>query len=262
MSTKIYNAYKYNGNISDLAGIFIDIKEKYISDGYFKEKLLRYYHPYDRIDLKISDTYTIKYLKDIDSIWDFVTFLDDGDDDSYGKQLKNDITMSVVTLFDKIDNENSDIYCIFNNIPTELIDNKLFVDYHYQNSTDMSNYNETVEPWALMSEDRQVELDTEWEKRELVWNRIFKNSWSPSDIGLSYDVTPLSEFSTKRKLFKIFKEELNNPILIRRIKIKRLRTATHIKNTNKITENGGGITEVTDYCIKNNIKLRDINWFN
>lgn len=250
MSTKIYDAYKYHGSLHDIVNVFSGMVERYISDGYLKTKILRNYSPFTEINYKYGEL-TIKYLKDIDSIWCLSEFTENSRE---GKEFRDDITMFVNVFHHK-----SGTYVIFYNTPEELIDDKLFTDFHYQDQCDMSNYNEDVEKWESMSPERQKELDDDWDNRRVIWDEVFGTFWSSNKAGLSYDMSLFGDMETKRQIFHIFHNSLNNPILLRKIKIRRLRYLTkHKKNIDEIVSNGGSVHEVSEYCIKKGIKMSEL----
>lgn len=251
MSTKIYDAYKYHGKIEELPEVLHKIMIEFANGGEFKRILMGYNNPYEIINLKRGEKET-KYLKDISNIWDFQDFLETKE----GKAFKEDFDLVATVHFDK-----GNIYCMFFNVPYRLIEsNELFTDYHYQDSSDMSNYDEREEPWRLMTEERIIELEKEWDNRRDTWDRIFDYSWSPKTAGFTYGMSPFEDMQQKRVAFKIFKDELNNPVLLRKIKIKRLRyVMKHKVHIDKIEADGGGVTDISKYCRENGIKLSDIS---
>jgi len=248
MSTKIYDAYKYHGKLEDLTKYLIKIKNDFIEND-FKKQLITYYSPFDLIQIEKNSKIETIYLKDINR-WQLADYYNS----KHGAYFKEDFTLSVVTFFD-----NDNIYCKFNNVNFKLIEKyNVFADYHYQNQTDMSNYNEDDEPWKEMATERQVELEDGWNIRKKTWDKIFSNTWNTYDVGVSYDLSPFSN-SMKLEAFNILNNTLNDKKLIRKVKIRHLNyIMKHKKQIDEITTNGGSIHDITNYCIKHKLSLRDI----
>lgn len=212
MSTKIYDSYKYNDRLDNLVNHLMDIGENFIETE-LKKKLLRYYRPFLKINYEYNNK-IIKYLKDIP---DQFTLSDFFENNRIGKTIHDDFILTIQVFFDK-----NDIYCTFYNVPINLIDDTLFTDFHYQNSTDMSNYDETNEPWNKMIKERQDELEKDWENRRIVWDRIYDRSWTPKRAGLSYEIDIFNDLDTTRMAFNKFKEILNDKSVIRKFKLKNI----------------------------------------
>lgn len=251
MSTKIYDAYKYHGNIENLPKIFSDIVKEFINGGEFKKNILRLYHPYDVINFKHMNR-TIKFIKDIDDMWAFGDYINNKDFNPF----IDEFNMSATVHFDR-----GEIYCMFFNVPYKLVKNSnLFTDFHYQDSTDMSNFDESKEPWSEMSYERKTELENDWDNRRNTWDRIFKHTRSPKLAGLSYDMSPFDDrLENRRNAYHIFKKTFNDPILLRKLKIRRLNyVMNHKKHVDKIIADGGNIHEIRDYVLENKLKMRDL----
>lgn len=186
MSTKIYNAYKYNGKLSDLIKSLKDIKKNYLND--LKEKLSRFGN------LTISK-------KDVDILENDIKIMDLyneplGDlilSDYLEKQIKLgynsplNIESSCVVYSYK-----NDIYIQFfglNNNYLVNIKDKL-EDFHYQNSTDMSNYDWCEENWDNMTPQRKSALTRNWNKRRKIWSEIINDYDTFAESGLIFSFNP------------------------------------------------------------------------
>lgn len=192
MSTKIYNAFKFNGEIEELMKIFSDIKSEYSELTKNKLKKLnpdlvfeKKKYPFLEKDIKLkdlkNDTFGEFILSDIIEKEKIIS----------GHHPFNIDASAVVYFFE------NNIYVQFFGLPrnyekTLLNKLKQFTDYHYQNSTDQSNYNWEEEKWDEMSDERQKELEQEWKERLRVWEGIYRNDlWrAPSECGLVYEFAP------------------------------------------------------------------------
>ena len=54
----------------------------------------------------------------------------------------------------------------------------------------MSNYDWDAEPWNEMTEERQEELNNEWNNRRRIWEKIIPGYEAPSECGLTFEFTP------------------------------------------------------------------------
>ena len=192
MSTKIYNAYRFDGNIEELMSILKEIKKEYIELtkniliglNYNAIKFTKKRYPFLESDI------TIKELKD-SSFGEFILQDIIEKEKQRGEYNPFNIDASVVVYFCE-----SKIYFQFFGLPRDyqsLIVKKYktkFKDYHYQNSTDQSNYNWKKEDWNKMSKERQKELEDEWEERYRIWEKILPDWSSPIDHGLLFDFMP------------------------------------------------------------------------
>jgi len=194
MSTKIYNAFKFNGNGEELIVILKEIKKEYIE--LTKNKLMKLnYSPNwilkkDRYPSLLSDLTWIE-LKEI-SCSEFI--LEDiiRKEEKIGEYHPFNISASAIIYFCE-----NNIYIQLFGLPRDYqkqILNKYnqFTDYHYQNQSDQSNYDWDKEDWNTMTEERQEELEKEWEERERIWDKIMPDYSSPSELGLSFDFVPIN----------------------------------------------------------------------
>jgi len=68
-----------------------------------------------------------------------------------------------------------------------LLVDKICEDYHYQNQTDMSNYDEDKESWKSMTKKRQNELENNWEERNDIWEYLIGYG-TFSENGFLYEI--------------------------------------------------------------------------
>lgn len=191
MSTTIYNAFIFNGNLDELMSILYEIKSEYYK--ILEDKLPNLNFNNWKLKKKkysfLPSNITWQELKELD-------FADYLLENIIEKEKKiNDhhplnIEASVVVYFC----ENK-IYVQFfgldRDFQKDILDKYTkFQDYHFQNNTDQSNYDWDEEPWESMSEERQLELEKDWAERKRIWNNFFSDCSIPSDIGLSYDFAP------------------------------------------------------------------------
>lgn len=189
MSTKIYNAFIFDGSAEELMLILKDIKNKYLE---ITQKYL--------MGLNYKNwTFTKKRYPFLDSDMNIKEIKDCG----FGEFLLQDIIdrekrlnehhpynidASAVVYFHK-----NKIYVQFFGLPRgyeKTFLNDKFKDYHYQNSTDQSNYDWEKEEWDEMSPERQKELEDEWKERENVWDEILPGWSAPVEHGLIFDFLP------------------------------------------------------------------------
>lgn len=192
MSTKIYNAFKFNGNNEELISIFKNIKLEYYD--YLQNKLTKLNFNKWNLEKKrykfLEKDYTWKEFKELD----FPEYILEDIFQVENKRgewhpLNIDASSVVYHCEEKI-------YVQFFGFDRDFLKNQLdkysqFEDYHYQNSTDQSNYDDDKEPWNEMSEERQKELEKEWKERYRIWEKIMPDWSIPSECGLIYNFTPI-----------------------------------------------------------------------
>jgi len=187
MSTKIYNAYKFNGKTPQLINILKDIRIKYQIDQ--MDKLIRF------------KDYVFKkeYFKFLDNDYTMVDLMNHylGDlllSDILEREMQichntpiNISSSSVVYFYD------NDIYIQFFGLDEKYLQDykDLLIDFHYQNQTDMSNYNWYEEDWQNMTEERQKELENDWNNRKNIWENIITNNDNFSESGLIFNFHPV-----------------------------------------------------------------------
>ncbi len=187
MSTKIYNAYLFNGGYDEILPLVKKLRnvstEKLKNEVSKKiimnSQILVKHFPWIGEDKKISSLEWLdvsRVLCDIfksDSLIDFYDF---------------NAPSCVIYLVDgKIAFQFFQLYKEVENL---IQSDPRFTDYHYQNSTDQSNYNWRKEKWEEMSEDRKNELVRDWDDREIFWDKVFDSVSTPLDSGLTYNFYP------------------------------------------------------------------------
>ena len=192
MSTKIYNAFIFNGSAEELITILKEIKSEYyellknkLSNLNFAWKgwiLTKKRYPFLPSDVNWKEFKALDYL--LENIIE--------KEKKIGEHHPFNIDASLVTYFceDKI-------YVQFFGLPNDfqklvLAKYTQFQDYHYQNNTDQSNYDWDEESWETMSEERQLELENEWGERYRIWNKIMPDYSAPSQNGLCFDFAPIN----------------------------------------------------------------------
>lgn len=194
MSTKIYNAFKFEGSGEELIAILKDIKKEYVE--LTKNKLMRLNYssewilkksrypslPSDLTWKELKETICSEYLLE-----DIIR-----KEEKIGEHHPFNISASAVVYFCE-----NNIYIQLFGLPSDyqahfLTKYTQFKDYHYQNSTDQSNYDWDKEDWESMVEDRQKELETEWDERCRIWDIIMPGYSSPYELGLTFDFVPIN----------------------------------------------------------------------
>lgn len=192
MSTKIYNTFKFNGETEELISILKEIKLSYYQ--YLKNFLTNLNLNWDLKKERykfLEKDYSWKEFKELD-FSDYL--LEDilATEKKRGEHHPFNIDASAVVYFC----ENKQ-YVQFFGLPQDfqklILDkyNDKFQDYHYQNNTDQSNYDWDTEPWDEMSEERQEELEKEWEERYRIWEKIMPDYSIPSESGLIFEFAPI-----------------------------------------------------------------------
>lgn len=192
MSTKIYNAFIFNGNTEELMSILKDIKSEYYE--FIKNKLTKLNYSKWILEKKrykfLEQDYTWQEFKNTDFpeyvLEDIISV-----ENKRGEWHPFNIEASAVVYHC----ENK-VYVQFFGFDRDFQKIQLdkynqFQDYHYQNSTDMSNYDWDNEPWDTMSDQRKAELEAEWEERCRIWEKIMPDWSIPSECGLVYNFEPI-----------------------------------------------------------------------
>jgi len=184
MSTKIYNAFKFNGTPEQLMVILKDIKKEYTEqckNDLSKLKLDEIEFNKKRYPFLEKDM----YLKESD-FPDFTLSNIIERETIIGERSPLNIDASAVVYF------HDGIFVQFFGLPDSIINkHPMFEDYHYQNQSDMSNYDEDKEPIESMTEERLQELNMDWIERRDTWDEILP--WSdpvPSNNGLIFSFIP------------------------------------------------------------------------
>ena len=184
MSTKIYNVYKFDGKHRDIVPFLDSLREKTkeeltnrIDKWIYRDYPIQIQFPTGELSKKPSE---IEYASEIRWLLEYKR-------QNLGvrtDQLHYDPT-AVVYFY------NNDIFIQFFDFKFELTDYPQLSDYHYQNSTDMSNYDWRNENWNDMSDVRKEELTIDWTTRQYIWDQIFTSDrGNPKTAGLSYSLLP------------------------------------------------------------------------
>ena len=194
MSTKIYNAFKFEGTGEELISILKEIKKEYIS--LTKEKLIKYnYYSNWILEKKrysfLPKDVTFQELKEL-SCSEFLLQDIIRTEERIGEHHPFNISASAVVYFCE-----NNIYVQLFGLPRDYQEQVLnkytqFKDYHYQNQSDQSNYDWDIESWESMTIERQEELEKEWEERERIWDIIMPDYSAPSELGLTFDFVPIN----------------------------------------------------------------------
>lgn len=165
VSTKIYNAYKFNGSMTNL----LDHCKKF-------RKTWREFQVSRIVELKPS-------YKSVHDLYD---------------QIRHQTTKFHPNWFDELDVRGSvvaypagdlilvQVFLDCEGAPDFAEDKQLFEDFHYQDQCDP--------PYALedeyedLPESEKKLLDLNWDIRKSIWGRIFSEHSSPSEAGFVYEM--------------------------------------------------------------------------
>lgn len=185
MSLKVYNAYKYNGELYNLINQLKDIRKEYLEE---KKVFISNFGNYI---IKKSE---VKFLEKDTKISELC-------DDPMGDCILGDYLKHVMLIGDNVPlNIQSSIVIYPHKTGIYLqvfgLDKKYISkinnlqDFHYQNQVDMSNYDWDTEKWDLMDSERQKELELDWENRKNIWNDIIRDNDTFSESGFYFDFHP------------------------------------------------------------------------
>lgn len=191
MSTKIYDAYKYNGNLHSLLNQLKETRKEY------QEEMINVLSFFDKLEIEVENGKKVM-VKDLQDEMLGELFFGDYLEKrmKIGYREPQNISASVVLYPYK-----DDIYLHFFGLKRKYVD-KIdgLTDFHYQNQSDMSNYNWEEEKWENMSEKRQNELEKDWDKRSEIWDEVLGYN-TPSESGFCFEFHPhgyqMSEFCRK-----------------------------------------------------------------
>lgn len=208
MSTKIYDAYIFNGKYDEVLPLMKELKRLTIdqlkSDISCKismnEVVLSKHFSWMKEDKRMMDLEWLDLARVLSTIFKNDSLLDLYDFKS---------PSCVVYMVD--DRIAFQFFQLHSKVKKLIDSDPRIIDYHYQNSTDQSNYDWRNEKWDDMSSDRKDELTKEWDSREMFWDRVFHGSDTPVDSGLSYSFVPWN--------FTEICMELKNKSSLRDIKI-------------------------------------------
>jgi hypothetical protein len=190
LSTKIYNAYRFDGSLDDLMKHLQEFREKWLKmweDALF-EKMKELPSPDQRMEFwsKVEKDTRKEFNRwgDLDIKANCVIYPHKGN--------------LYVQFF--VDLEPFRI-----SKPLFVDEDVRFVDYHYQDQTDPWYDNEGLEGEELEKAER------DWEERKIVWNQIFDENWTPSSTGLSYAFgNSYDLYLLKSKIFSRLRELKND----------------------------------------------------
>jgi len=176
MSTKIYNGIKfkskdYNVVLKQLKSLKESAKE--IALNRLKDYSMKIFIGIN--DLEDSDPYEV--LKKMEQ--------------SSNKNMRDheDILINFHVII--YPHKNGNIYGYFFDDVQEysklLLTDEICEEYHYQNQTDMSNYDWDKEKWNDMTKERQDELEKDWEERYQIWEDVLGYG-TFSENGLTYEI--------------------------------------------------------------------------
>lgn len=193
MSTKIFNAFKFSSNLDELISILKEIKELY--NQICLDKIISLFKSYNYEFEKerypfLESGITVGELKN-DGMSNFI--LSDIFEHEYKINEHHPLNINASVVVYSFENK---IYVQFFGLYERELKylikkyEKLFEDYHYQDSTDMSNYDWDKEKIENMSPEKVKELEEDWKERKRIWDNILPYYSAPSECGLSFDVSP------------------------------------------------------------------------
>ncbi len=179
MSTKIYNAYRYEGkNIESLIAMLRKIMEKHIVQRAFE------------INANLSDEAVKSYWGLIESITN-----------ASKKMMRNPLSVEASAAVYFVDGK---IYVQFFEVSRNLLKpyKRYLKDWHYQNSSASHNGIDK----------------SEWKERERFWDKLYKHHCRPCDVGLCFDFTDANAVAREiMKLRGRIKDEKDEIILLAEI---------------------------------------------
>lgn len=187
MSTKIYDAYKVKDmTLFDLLKYFQKMKNEILQ--YYANNMIV---DFDKLQLD-KGSETIDFV-DVSKI---LEISDNMNTDNPYDTRKIYVVSSVVIY----PHRNGDLYVHFFNVKNNImkkyiINNQHFEDFHYQNSSDMSNFNMKKENINTMTSERREELERDWNYRREVWDELLSGLAIPSENGFIFEFTDKEKIS-------------------------------------------------------------------
>jgi len=175
MSTKVYNGIKfkskdYNEVLKQLKSLREPAKEIAIND--LKNSQIRVF--IGMKDLIDNDPYEVLKNMEISS----------------NKNFRDHEDISINFHIVVYPHPNGNIYGYFFDDIREytklLMVDEICEDYHYQNQSDMSNYDWNID-WKDIPKEKQDELEKDWEEREQIWDDLM-GSGSFTENGFLYEI--------------------------------------------------------------------------
>lgn len=176
MSTKVYNGIKFKSKdyrivLEQLKGLRDPAKEIALND--LKKSQIKVFIRVN--DLVDTDPYDV--LKGMEL--------------SSNKNMKDVMDIAINFTISIFPHKNGNIYGYFFDDIREKYKNILLVDdicedYHYQNQSDMSNYDWDIN-WDDIPEEKQFELEKDWKEREEIWEDLMGDG-TFAENGFMYDI--------------------------------------------------------------------------
>ena len=200
MSTKIYDAYEYNGKLSNLIRDIQLVRKEYegnihtiIKDFVLREKTngdVNNFWNNSELDGEALEKFIIKEnQKKFPTIMDELTF--NGSFVVYAPIGKNRIFFQSFGV-DNYEMSNKNVFY------KKWIKSKRVKDFHYQDQSD---------PWFAfekLNKHQLKEAKKDWKDRERIWDKIFKDHSSPISAGLTYELTSIQ--SLRLIVWAIYRE--------------------------------------------------------
>jgi len=127
---------------------------------------------------------------------------------SAGKSMRDHEDISVNFHVSIFPHPNGNIYGYFFNDVREyknlLMVDEICEDYHYQNNTDMSNYDWNID-WDDIPKEKQDELEKDWEEREQIWEYLM-GSGTFRENGFMYSIVDGISDMWEFRLYKDIKD--------------------------------------------------------
>ena len=198
MSTKIYNGFKFNtNNIFKVYEYLSDFKE--ISK---KNLMSKFNDSYLSILKNIMTKYYLEYDK-FQSIWELDNvFIEEIKKPHYFLYLKNYIQIYP----DSETNEIYGYYILDSESEQHIIRNDWFIDFHYQNQTDIPDN---------ITED-------EYEHRKEVWDRVLASDYLIKNSGIMFNILDITDINFS--LNEIFNKRVKmlEKNIVRELKMKNI----------------------------------------
>lgn len=196
MSTKIFDAFKFNGKANELLNHVRSYRSKWID--FQIERILSNNNPEEYLVNEHKHKHnSAGHLASHLSLYDFIKDQSTKQFASWGDVF--DVRGSVAVYFHKR-NIYVQTFLQCTGLPPEFIDDR-FVDFHYQNQTD---------PWYFyenLSIEEKKKAARNWRVRKKVWDDIYSGDFNTaSQAGLIYEMCGDSDYhAIARKVLEKFK---------------------------------------------------------
>lgn len=193
MSTKIYNGIKFkSNNLNEILSQLQTIRTKLLdickSEEYVPQKNLIGFINYKKLISNIDDNESKLMFEINRKIQDAIIL----NDEDVCWLIPFNVTVFVIPFEDG--NFYGGLFCD-NNIARYYFDDYI-EDFHYQDQTD--------KPDDISDED--------WEKRRIIWDKIFESFWTFPEVGFKYEVLEGNDFhlwDRVKNAIKTIKNETN-----------------------------------------------------